>query len=173
MLEATMSLHEKDEIRRKAGQMLFIGLPGTHLDKRLREMLREVQPGGVILFGRNVESAEQVALLNAQIRDALGGRVLIGVDQEGGWWIAFATSANRCLRPKPCAPPDVPNWHGNSVNSPPALSVCSASTSTSRPSLISKAATKRTVCAVARSARTRRKWRGWLARISMGFSQVR
>jgi beta-N-acetylhexosaminidase len=43
-----------------------------------------VQPGGVILFGRNVESAEQVALLNAQIRDALGGRVLIGVDQEGG-----------------------------------------------------------------------------------------
>jgi beta-N-acetylhexosaminidase len=84
MLEATMSVHEKDEIRRKAGQMLFIGLPGTHLDKRLREMLREVQPGGVILFGRNVESAEQVALLNAQIRDALGGRVLIGVDQEGG-----------------------------------------------------------------------------------------
>jgi len=84
MLEATMSLTEKDEIRRKAGQMLFIGLPGTHLDKRLREMLREVQPGGVILFGRNVESAEQVALLNAQIRDALGGRVLIGVDQEGG-----------------------------------------------------------------------------------------
>ena len=84
MLEATMSVMEKDEIRRKAGQMLFIGLPGTHLDKRLREMLREVQPGGVILFGRNVESAEQVALLNAQIRDALGGRVLIGVDQEGG-----------------------------------------------------------------------------------------
>jgi len=84
MLEATMSVMEKDEIRRKAGQMLFVGLPGTHLDKRLREMLREVQPGGVILFGRNVESAEQVALLNAQIRDALGGRVLIGVDQEGG-----------------------------------------------------------------------------------------
>jgi beta-N-acetylhexosaminidase len=73
-----------DEIRRKAGRLLFVGLPGTRLDKRLREMLREVQPGGVILFGRNVESAEQVALLNAQIRDALGGRVIIGVDQEGG-----------------------------------------------------------------------------------------
>ncbi|MGI9105369.1 MAG: glycoside hydrolase family 3 N-terminal domain-containing protein [Pyrinomonadaceae bacterium] len=84
MLEATAPLTETDEIRRKAGQLLFVGLPGTHLDKRLREMLREVQPGGVILFGRNVESAEQVALLNAQIRDALGGRVLIGVDQEGG-----------------------------------------------------------------------------------------
>ena len=73
-----------EEIKRKAGRLLFVGLPGTRLDKRLREMLREVRPGGVILFGRNVESAEQVALLNAQIRDALGGRVIIGVDQEGG-----------------------------------------------------------------------------------------
>jgi beta-N-acetylhexosaminidase len=75
---------ETEEIKRKAGRLLFVGLPGTKLDKRLREMLREVQPGGVILFGRNVETAEQVALLNAQIRDALGGRVIIGVDQEGG-----------------------------------------------------------------------------------------
>ncbi len=84
MSETTRGQTVTDEIRRKAGRLLFVGLPGTRLDKRLREMLREVQPGGVILFGRNVESAEQVALLNAQIRDALGGRVIIGVDQEGG-----------------------------------------------------------------------------------------
>jgi len=84
MTETTRGQSETDEIRRKAGRLLFVGLPGTRLDKRLREMLREIQPGGVILFGRNVESAEQVALLNAQIRDALGGRVIIGVDQEGG-----------------------------------------------------------------------------------------
>ncbi len=75
---------DADGLRRKAGQLLFIGLPGTRLDKRLRELLREVQPGGVILFGRNIETAEQVALLTAQIRDALAHRVLIGVDQEGG-----------------------------------------------------------------------------------------
>jgi beta-N-acetylhexosaminidase len=75
---------DTEEIKRKAGRLLFVGLPGTKLDKRLREMLREVRPGGVILFGRNIETAEQVALLNAQIRDALGGRVIIGVDQEGG-----------------------------------------------------------------------------------------
>ena len=74
----------REEIRRLAGRLLFIGLPGTRLDRRLRELLREVRPGGVILFGRNVESAEQVALLTAQIRDAVGHRVLVGVDQEGG-----------------------------------------------------------------------------------------
>ena len=75
---------EEESIRRKAGRLLFVGLPGTSLNKRLRELLREVRPGGVILFGRNVESGEQVAMLSAQVRDALGHQVLIGVDQEGG-----------------------------------------------------------------------------------------
>lgn len=73
-----------DDLRDKAGRLLFVGLPGTSLDKRLRDLLREVRPGGVILFGRNVETAEQTAMLTTQIRDALGGRVLVGVDQEGG-----------------------------------------------------------------------------------------
>lgn len=50
----------------------------------MRKLLEEVQPGGVVLFGRNVESPAQVALLNAQIRDAVGRNVLIGIDQEGG-----------------------------------------------------------------------------------------
>ena len=71
-------------IEHKAGRVLFIGIPGTELDRRLRKLLSEVQPGGVVLFGRNVESPEQVALLNAQIRDAVDHPVLIGVDQEGG-----------------------------------------------------------------------------------------
>jgi beta-N-acetylhexosaminidase len=71
-------------IKRKAGRLLFIGIPGTRLTRRTRALLNEVQPGGVVLFGRNVESAEQVALLTAQIRDAVEHDVLIGVDQEGG-----------------------------------------------------------------------------------------
>jgi beta-N-acetylhexosaminidase len=77
---------DKDEgvLRRKAGRLLFIGLPGTELDRHWRELLREVRPGGVILFGRNIESAAQVANLTSQIRDAAGGKVFIGVDQEGG-----------------------------------------------------------------------------------------
>src|SRR5919199_3498633 len=71
-------------IKRKAGRVLFIGIPGTRLTRRTRALLNEVQPGGVVLFGRNVESPEQVALLTAQIRDAVEHPVLIGVDQEGG-----------------------------------------------------------------------------------------
>src|ERR671939_131321 len=75
---------DNQSIKRRAGRLLFIGLPGTRLDSRTRALLSEVQPGGVVLFGRNVESAEQVALLTAQIRDAVDHPVLIGVDQEGG-----------------------------------------------------------------------------------------
>ncbi len=72
-------------IKEKAGRLLFIGLPETSLTKETRDLLEEVQPGGVVLFGRNIESASQVALLNAQIRDAVGDKgIFIGVDQEGG-----------------------------------------------------------------------------------------
>ncbi|MGB9182136.1 MAG: glycoside hydrolase family 3 N-terminal domain-containing protein [Pyrinomonadaceae bacterium] len=80
----SIHLTKKEEIKRKAGRLLFIGLPGTQLDRHLRKLLGEVQPGGVVLFGRNVESADQVVNLNAQIRDAVARPVIIGVDQEGG-----------------------------------------------------------------------------------------
>src|SRR5918912_4001598 len=81
-----MQKQERDNqsIKRHAGRLLFIGLPDTRLDNRTRSLLSEVQPGGVVLFGRNVESAEQVALLTAQIRDSVDHSILIGVDQEGG-----------------------------------------------------------------------------------------
>jgi beta-N-acetylhexosaminidase len=80
---------ERDSIRGKAGRLLFVGFPGTLLDDPTqqidtRQLLSEVQPGGVVLFGRNIESAQQVDRLTAQIRDAVQRPVLIGVDQEGG-----------------------------------------------------------------------------------------
>jgi beta-N-acetylhexosaminidase len=75
---------DTQSIKRKAGRLLFIGIAGTSLNKHTRALLKEVQPGGVVLFGRNIESPEQVALLNAQIRDAVEHELIIGIDQEGG-----------------------------------------------------------------------------------------
>jgi beta-N-acetylhexosaminidase len=40
--------------------------------------------GGVVLFGRNVESAEQVAALCASLKQAARRPLLVSVDQEGG-----------------------------------------------------------------------------------------
>src|SRR5580765_8466707 len=66
------------------GQFLFIGLPGTQLDDDTRELIKEVQPGGVIIFGRNVAGAEQLRILLDSVRDLVPTPPLIGVDQEGG-----------------------------------------------------------------------------------------
>ena len=51
------------------GQLLLVGVPGPMLDKETAALLRRVQPGGFILFGRNIESAEQVRKLIDDLRD--------------------------------------------------------------------------------------------------------
>jgi beta-N-acetylhexosaminidase len=66
------------------GQFFFIGLPGTKLDNATRDLITEVQPGGVIIFGRNVASPEQLRSLLDGVRELLPTPPLVGVDQEGG-----------------------------------------------------------------------------------------
>ncbi len=48
-----------------------------------KEVLRHPQVGGVILFGRNIDSAKQVAELTRHIR-SINSHLLLSVDQEGG-----------------------------------------------------------------------------------------
>src|SRR5437773_4611167 len=66
------------------GQCFFIGLPGTELDAETRELVEEIKPGGVILFGRNVDSPEQVRGLLDGVRALSPVPPLFGIDQEGG-----------------------------------------------------------------------------------------
>src|SRR5437867_2618178 len=68
----------------RIGQFLFIGLPGAGLDEVARSLIEEIKPGGVILFGRNVQSPEQVRQLLDGVRAMLPVVPLCGVDQEGG-----------------------------------------------------------------------------------------
>lgn len=62
---------------------LACGVAGTALDGAERRLLRELVPGGVLLFARNVASREQLAALVAELR-ALPGPPLISIDLEGG-----------------------------------------------------------------------------------------
>ena len=41
-------------LEQQIGQFLFIGLPGTEFDEETRALVEYVNPGGVIIFGRNV-----------------------------------------------------------------------------------------------------------------------
>lgn len=71
-------------LERQIGQLIFAGLPGTELDSETRELLEEVRPGGIIIFGRNVAAPEQLRALLDGSRELLGDNPLVGVDQEGG-----------------------------------------------------------------------------------------
>jgi beta-N-acetylhexosaminidase len=71
-------------LEQQVGQFFFIGLPGTTLDAEARELIEEIKPGGIILFGRNVETAQQVRELLDGARALVPTPPLVGIDQEGG-----------------------------------------------------------------------------------------
>jgi beta-N-acetylhexosaminidase len=70
------------------GQLLMVGIPGPRVEAVARELVRDLQVGGVILFARNIETPEQVWELTRDLqREALaatGRPLLLAVDQEGG-----------------------------------------------------------------------------------------
>jgi beta-N-acetylhexosaminidase len=66
------------------GQLILCGVPGKELDAASAELFRRVQPGGFILFGRNIESARQLRKLIDDLRDLSETEPIITIDQEGG-----------------------------------------------------------------------------------------
>src|SRR5437899_11657428 len=66
------------------GQLIVCGVPGKELDAGSAELFRRVQPGGFILFGRNIESAPQLRKLIDDFRDLSKIEPVITIDQEGG-----------------------------------------------------------------------------------------
>ena len=66
------------------GQHLFVGIPGKELTPATRKFLNEIQPGGVILFARNIATAGELRALSRVLRTELTYRPLIAIDQENG-----------------------------------------------------------------------------------------
>lgn len=69
---------------RLIGQMLLTGVPGTELDPETARRFRKLQPGGFILFGRNIKSPDQLRKLIDDLRDLSDIEPIITIDQEGG-----------------------------------------------------------------------------------------
>src|SRR6201997_30542 len=66
------------------GQLLLVGVPGLEMDAETARVFRKVQPGGYILFGRNIRSAAQLRKLIDDLRDLSQIEPIITIDQEGG-----------------------------------------------------------------------------------------
>ena len=73
-------------LEEKVGQLLLVGIEGTEPGEDARRAIQDYHAGGVILFGRNVESAEQLLALTNGLKALDQGQVplFLGVDQEGG-----------------------------------------------------------------------------------------
>ena len=66
------------------GQLLIIGFDGTEMSPGLASLLGKIQPAGVILFARNIESAEQTQTILRECRRQVATPLFTCVDLEGG-----------------------------------------------------------------------------------------
>jgi len=75
-------------VRQMLGQKLIFGFHGTELSEEFKALIREYKIGNVILFLRNVVSADQLRRLCAEIQtlilEVTGYPAFIVIDQEGG-----------------------------------------------------------------------------------------
>jgi beta-N-acetylhexosaminidase len=85
-----------------AARAFITGVSSTALTPDERAFLRQAMPWGLILFRRNIETAEQVRALIAAFRDSVGTVAPVLVDQEGG-------------RVQRLAPPDWPRYPAGAV----------------------------------------------------------
>jgi beta-N-acetylhexosaminidase len=66
------------------GQLLILGFDGTELTPQLASRLTRLQPAGVILFARNIHSAEQTWRLLRECQKCVVTPLFTCVDLEGG-----------------------------------------------------------------------------------------
>jgi beta-N-acetylhexosaminidase len=69
---------------RSLGQLILTGVPGKELDSQTERLFQRVQPGGFILFARNIESPAQLRKLIDDLRGLSEIEPIITIDQEGG-----------------------------------------------------------------------------------------
>jgi beta-N-acetylhexosaminidase len=67
---------------------MMFGFDGVALTPELDTLLKQIQPGGIVLFARNVESPRQLAQLNTDFQRVAKSNnipgLIISIDQEGG-----------------------------------------------------------------------------------------
>ena len=67
----------------KVGQLFLFGINGTTLTPQTEEFLTKNHIGGVLLYGKNIVSEEQVKNLTTQIQTTNRIPLFISIDQEG------------------------------------------------------------------------------------------
>ncbi len=87
------------DIEKGVGQLFLIGLPGPEVDEATESLLKDISPGGICLFARNIRSLGQTRALTDAIRARLSETPFLSIDQEGG----LVDRLRRVLAPMPAA----------------------------------------------------------------------
>ena len=66
------------------GARLAVGLPGSEATDEVLRRIRRIRPQSLIVFSRNFASHDQFTRLVRRLEEALGFRLLVLVDHEGG-----------------------------------------------------------------------------------------
>ncbi len=85
-------MSQPSELHRLAAATVLVAFDGTSASPWLRHAVAQGGYGGVILFGSNIESDEQVQALTAELR-AVRPDLIVSVDEEGGDVTRLAHSA--------------------------------------------------------------------------------
>jgi beta-N-acetylhexosaminidase len=84
MLFYVPRIQHTDANRSRASQTFVIGFDGTEISPSLRSLLTQIKPAGVILFARNIVSAEQTHKLLKDCQACVTTPLFTCVDMEGG-----------------------------------------------------------------------------------------
>ena len=77
------------ELAELVGERLVIGIPGTEITPKIVRHFKELHAGGLILYRINFDSPPQLKKLIADLEEALGRKLLVMADHEGGRVIMF------------------------------------------------------------------------------------
>jgi len=78
---------EKMTLNQKIGQIVVMGLEGYTIDDSTKEIIKDYQVGGFILFGRNISNSAQLLQLTNSLKESNSMSqipLFISVDEEGG-----------------------------------------------------------------------------------------
>lgn len=77
-------MNSRPELRKAIGRVMMVGIEGLAITPMERAWLRLIRPSAIILFRRNIESAEQVIGLFREATEIIGRNLIRAVDLEGG-----------------------------------------------------------------------------------------
>ncbi len=79
-----MAKKSTSDLRQQVGQLLILGFDGLEVERNLTVALSSLQPGGVILFARNIEDPKQTWKLLRDSQATTPVPMFLCVDLEGG-----------------------------------------------------------------------------------------